>query len=109
MRAYLERIEPQSRMARFYVVQVVPTLLGQWAVQREWGRIGQAGTVREGVYAENDEAQRIAFSLIQAKVRRGYRRRPGIQSLSPNSQPIETMQASARMMMRSEGTAIPLK
>ena len=33
-------------MARFYKIDVQPTLFGEWAAVREWGRIGRAGTVR---------------------------------------------------------------
>jgi hypothetical protein len=29
----------------FYAVNVLPTLFGEWQVMREWGRIGQGGTL----------------------------------------------------------------
>jgi len=31
-------------MARFYKIDVQPTLFGEWAAVREWGRFGRAGT-----------------------------------------------------------------
>lgn len=75
MRAYLERIDCERRMARFYAVIVQPTLLGEWAVIREWGRIGQGGTVRKTVHDCEADAQRSAWETVAGKQRRGYRLR----------------------------------
>lgn len=72
MRAYLERIDPEAGMARFYAVMVAPTLFGQWAVVREWGRIGQGGTVRDCAVGTEAEAQVLASSLVKEKQQRGY-------------------------------------
>ena len=44
---YLERREPARNIQRFYAIIITPTLFGAWAMVREWGRIGQPGTVRE--------------------------------------------------------------
>ena len=44
---YLERREPAQNMKRFYAITVTRTLFDGWVVIREWGRIGQPGTVRE--------------------------------------------------------------
>lgn len=43
----LERREPAHNRQRFYAIAVTRTLFDGWAVVREWGRIGQCGTVRE--------------------------------------------------------------
>lgn len=75
MRAYLERVDSECRMARFYAVSVHPTLLGEWAVIREWGRIGQGGTVRQTVHTREADAQRAAWDTVAGKQRRGYRPR----------------------------------
>ena len=37
---HLRRIDPDRNMARFYTMSVQPTLFGEWALLREWGRIG---------------------------------------------------------------------
>jgi hypothetical protein len=42
----LTRIDRAQNMARFYKLDVQPTLFGEWALVCEWGRIGQDGTVR---------------------------------------------------------------
>ena len=44
--AYLTRTDPTRNINRFYVVAVTPTLFGEWAVLREWGRRGSPGTLR---------------------------------------------------------------
>jgi predicted DNA-binding WGR domain protein len=44
--AFLTRIDPARNINRFYVVQVMPSLFGEWTVMREWGRRGSPGTVR---------------------------------------------------------------
>ena len=44
---HLERREPAQNLQRFYAITVTRTLFDQWALIREWGRIGQPGTVRE--------------------------------------------------------------
>lgn len=72
MKVYLERIDHQAGMARFYAVMVTPTLFGDWAVVREWGRIGQGGTVRDSVHDSESEAQSVAADIVRGKVRKGY-------------------------------------
>jgi predicted DNA-binding WGR domain protein len=41
----LERREPDHNRLRFYTITVTRTLFDGWALVREWGRIGQPGTV----------------------------------------------------------------
>jgi predicted DNA-binding WGR domain protein len=69
---YLDKIDPDQNMRRFYSIRVMPTLFGEWAVIREWGRIGSPGTVREEWFDSEDQAQEAAdrFKIKQAK--RGY-------------------------------------
>jgi len=37
----LVRREPAHNRLRFYAIAVTPSLLGSWAMVREWGRIGR--------------------------------------------------------------------
>lgn len=37
----LYRFKPEANMARFYAFTIQPTLFGEWALVREWGRIGR--------------------------------------------------------------------
>lgn len=73
MKVFLRRIDLEAGMARFYAVDVMPTLFGKWAVVREWGRIGRGGTMRDSIHASEDEARHEAEALIRKKQRRGYR------------------------------------
>lgn len=69
---YLERKDPDKNMNRFYKVVVTETLFGEWALIREWGRIGSAGTVREEWFASTELACHAVGKLRSQKRRRGY-------------------------------------
>lgn len=43
MATRMTRIDPQQNMARWYEIDVQPTLFGEHTVERHWGRIGAAG------------------------------------------------------------------
>lgn len=68
----LERIDPAQNMSRFYKIDVQPTLFGEWAVIKEWGRIGRGGTVRSLLYGTSAEAEAACHKQCRAKERRGY-------------------------------------
>lgn len=70
---YLEKRDPSRNQHRYYSIMVLPTLFGQWAMIREWGRIGQGGTVRETWYDSEDEALEAGENLCKKKQHRGYR------------------------------------
>jgi predicted DNA-binding WGR domain protein len=44
----LEKRVPEQNQHRFYLLRLAPTLFGEWSLIREWGRIGQQGTVVHG-------------------------------------------------------------
>lgn len=68
----LRRRDPTRRMARFYAVSVQPTLFGEWAVVRRWGRIDTDGRCSETWHAHPVPAEVEAAKLVAAKRRRGY-------------------------------------
>ena len=70
---YLERREPAHNRLRFYAITVTPTLFGSWALVREWGRIGQPGTVRETWFETEAEAGEAGGRWRVRKEKRGYR------------------------------------
>ena len=70
---YLERCEPARNMRRFYAIIVTRTLFDGWALVREWGRIGQPGTVRESWFKTESAAIEAGAKVRQRKERRGYR------------------------------------
>ncbi|RME74351.1 MAG: WGR domain-containing protein, partial [Chloroflexi bacterium] len=63
----------EGDMARFYVVQVGRSLLGEPAVVRFWGRLGAQQRHVVTVCSSEDEAYRLARRLVRTRLRRGYR------------------------------------
>lgn len=70
--SYLTRLDPDRNMRRFYRLDVQPTLFGEFALVREWGRIGRAGQVRSTAFSTPAEAETELDRHRLAKVRRGY-------------------------------------
>lgn len=69
----LERIDATRNMMRFYRLDVQLTLFGEWALVKEWGRIGSGGTVRSAVFDSEEAAEAAMVRQRRAKERRGYR------------------------------------
>lgn len=74
---YLTRRDPERNMARFYVLALEPTLFGEVALLRTWGRIGTRGQVRIETFDGMAEAYVARAKLERTKLRRGYSERPG--------------------------------
>lgn len=68
----LERREPSRDMARFYVLAIEPTLFGDVALAREWGRIGTLGRRRLDLHADVASAAEALDVWLARKSRRGY-------------------------------------
>jgi predicted DNA-binding WGR domain protein len=68
----LRRVEREGNMARYYVLSVEPTFLGDTAFVREWGRIGQRSRRRVDLHAALDGAQEALSVWLARKLRRGY-------------------------------------
>jgi predicted DNA-binding WGR domain protein len=69
---YMEKRVPDKNQYRFYAMHVVCTLFGDWALMREWGRIGSPGTVRENWFDSQKEAIDAMFELSKSKQKKGY-------------------------------------
>lgn len=65
----LERREPARNRLRFYNIAVTRTLFDGWAVVREWGRIGQPGTVRETWFETESAAIEAGGASAEGKAR----------------------------------------
>lgn len=70
---YSQRIDPAKNMARYYTLFIQPTLFGDVAVVRCWGRIGSRGGEKSDVFRTESEAVAHLKNLAQRKHRRGYR------------------------------------
>jgi predicted DNA-binding WGR domain protein len=51
---------------------IQPTLFGEWALLREWGRIGSAGRVVSTRYGAEHQAAAALAAQLKAKRRHGY-------------------------------------
>lgn len=69
---YLEKREPERNMQRFYRIVIAASVFGDWAVIREWGRIGSPGTVRKLWFDSEDEAYTAAIKIRNSKEKKGY-------------------------------------
>lgn len=68
----LQRRDPASNMARFYVLTIEPTLFGDTASVREWGRLGQRGRRRMDLFSGKVQAVEALEAWLIRKTRRGY-------------------------------------
>lgn len=69
---HLTRTEPEANLHRFYRMEILPGLFGDWALVREWGRIGRSGQIRTDWFESEAEAKDARFDLHMAKAKRGY-------------------------------------
>jgi predicted DNA-binding WGR domain protein len=70
--AFLTRSDPDRNIDRFYVVDVTPTLFGEWAVLREWGRRGSPGIMRLSSYERRNEAETAEQRTIKRRLQHSY-------------------------------------
>lgn len=59
-------------MARYYTLAIRPTLFGEIAVVRSWGRIGKAGGEMTEVFSNEKDAISRFLELVLQKRKRGY-------------------------------------
>lgn len=77
MRIRLEKIAPIKNQRRFYDLSVALNLFGEWALVKEWGRIGSKGGQRRTEWHTSAETALEALSAAKlSKERRGYVARP---------------------------------
>ncbi len=69
---HLTKIEPQANQYRFYRMEIVRGLFGDWSLVREWGRVGRAGCVRTDWFDSEAAAKDARFDLQMQKAKRGY-------------------------------------
>lgn len=73
---HLRCIDPARNKRRFYALSVQRTLFGEWALVREWGRIGLSGQLRSDLYPSAGPAIDALIELTRQKARRGYEPTP---------------------------------
>lgn len=66
------RVDPARNMLRFYAIRIAPTLFGEWAVVREWGRIGSPRPRTAKLVRQRRQCLGGRAEARQEKERRGY-------------------------------------
>lgn len=69
---HLIHVDPDVNMARFYGIELQPTLFGEVSILRSWGRIGTNGQAMMVTYDDEAQAAEALRCLEQQKRRRGY-------------------------------------
>lgn len=69
---HLIHVDPDVNMARFYGIELQPTLFGEVSVIRTWGRIGTNGQVMMETYDDETQAKDALQKLDRSKRIRGY-------------------------------------
>lgn len=69
---HLIKIEPGANQYRFYRMEIVRGLFGDWGLVREWGRIGGSGRLRTDWFDNEAAAKDARFVLQMQKAKRGY-------------------------------------
>jgi len=69
---YLVRHDDEKNMHRFYQMFVVPGLLDDWSLVREWGRAGSPSTVRKDWFDSEEDAISAGERLSVIKEKKGY-------------------------------------
>ncbi len=69
---HLIHVDPDVNMARFYGIELQPTLFGEVSVLRTWGRIGTNGQAMLVTYEDEARAAEALHNLENQKRRRGY-------------------------------------
>ena len=69
---HLTRTESDANLYRFYRMEIVRRLFGDWGLVREWGRIGRAGQMRTDWFDSEAAAKNARFEVHMQKAKRGY-------------------------------------
>ena len=74
-RAYVrfKSVDPEQNRRRFYDLTWQPTLFGEGALVRTWGRQGQPGTTRATVYPDRVCALPQIRQVLRRRLQHGYR------------------------------------
>jgi len=70
---YCQRIDTARNMARYYLLSIQPTLFGEVAVTRTWGRIGKRGGKKSEMFPTERKAAEHFLELARRKRAKGYR------------------------------------
>lgn len=81
-RLYIERIDRQKNMARYYRLEISETLFGELCVTRRWGRIGARGQEMHHRFSTISDAIGCFLQIAKTKRMKGYKPRPMIEAVA---------------------------
>ena len=68
------KVDPEQSKHRWYAIAWGPTLFGNWAVVRSWGRIGTSwAQCKSEIFEDDDAARAEAEEQTRKRLKRGYR------------------------------------
>lgn len=70
--AYLTQHDIASNKHRFYQMYLALGIFGEWALVREWGRIGSSGQTRSDWYETEEQAIKAGLKIVKSKINKGY-------------------------------------
>lgn len=94
---YCQRIDAKRNMARYYLLTIQPTLFGETAVVRTWGRIGKAGGEMTEVFGTEIDAVSRFLELLLQKRKRGYKPARNCGNLAGNRHSSSALHDKARI------------
>lgn len=70
---YVERTDASRNMARYYAMDISPTLFGEICLTRLWGRIGRRGQRMSHHFDREEDAVALFLTITRQKRAKGYR------------------------------------
>jgi predicted DNA-binding WGR domain protein len=68
------KVDPEQSQYRWYTISWGPTLFGDWAVVRSWGRVGADwAQCKSEVFEDGESACTEAEAQARRRLKRGYR------------------------------------
>jgi len=67
-----DQTDPKANVYRYYSMEIGRGLFGDWALVREWGRIGRSGQVRTDQFGSEPHAKDARFARPTDNAARGY-------------------------------------
>lgn len=73
MHIYMQAIDSDEGVPRYYHLVLQEELLGGWSLLREWGLSGARGRSKRENFASRAEAEQSLMQYRDAQLARGYR------------------------------------
>ncbi|MCX4027578.1 WGR domain-containing protein [Endozoicomonas sp. SM1973] len=72
----LKLSDPETNTHKFYTLLIQKDLFGNWALLRQWGRVGTKGAVKVDTFDSYEKALIALERVKHEKLRKGYTLKP---------------------------------